>query len=92
MDIKLIILWKENCLIHHMSENVDLMDIQQLVTTCQLDVLRALVVRSPVGVLRNGNPIFATDTKTKNFSVEFVECKRNYFIPTSIKTKRAQYI
>ena len=84
MDIKLIILRKENCPIRHMSENVHLTDIQQLVTTCQLDVLRALVVRSPVGVLRNGNPIFAMDMKTKNFSVEFVDCKRSYFMPTSI--------
>ena len=83
MDIKLIILLKENCPIRHMSENVDLMDIQQLVTTCQLDVLHALVVRNPVGVLQNGKPIFAMDMNTKNFSVEFVEYKRSYFMPTS---------
>ena len=67
-----------------MSENVDLMDIQQLVTTCQLDVLHAMVVRNPVGVLQNGKPIIAMDMNTKSFSVEFVERKPGYFMPTSI--------
>ena len=84
MATKLIISWKGNCHTFPMSENVDLMDIQQLVTTCQRDVLHALVVTNPVGVLPNGKPIFAMDTNMKNFSVEFVKCKPSYFMSTSI--------
>ena len=75
MEMKLIISQKEHCLIRHMSENVDLMDIQQLATTCQLGVYRALEVINPVGVLQNGKPNIAMAMTMKNFLVEFVDCK-----------------